>query len=388
MIKVDIIYGGDINAPNGASVLMKKLNDALGLFASNGIEQHLYSPSLSGSTIKNGSTERQIKESLKKKVIRSISQYSLVVSYLRYRRSLVNPANRAIKSYSNVEDKGGVVVFHELWTCYEYLRKYNNGNKKVILIIHGEGKTLSVNMPRFDSVLMNHFRKQMHDTIINGCYRIGFDADLPRRNFCKINNFDENKSFYVYNGIEERPCPHIQYTDKLRLICVATLSDRKNQIGILNAIGMLDKKDQEKVNLVLVGDGPSRIELEAKARNLDAVVEFAGSMEEKEYYELMLKSNCFCLFSKSEGLPIAILEAMRAGLPIIGSRVDGIPEEIEDGKTGFVVELDERALSDRIKWILYHLDCLPEMGMASYNYFMKNFTTEAMVEKYVEVYKS
>ena len=388
MTKVDIIYSGNIHAPNGASVLMKKLKDAQGLFDKYGVKQRLFSPDITCDITTDEENKQYVKETKIKRFVRLASNYFLSVSYFRYRRSMINPARRAIKQYDKVTEKGEVVVFHELWTCYEYLRKHKDDNKKIILIIHGEGKRLYVNMPRFNSILMAPYRKRIHNTIINGCHLIGFDANLPRRNFCKITHIDEKKTFYVYNGIDERPQPLHNKCDKLHLICVATLNPRKNQMGILNAIGMLDKSDQEKLNVIFVGDGPSRMDLEKKANSLYASVAFAGSMKERDYYDLLLKSNCFCLFSKSEGLPIAIIEAMRAGLPVIGSRVDGIPEEIEDGKTGFVVDLNEKALSERIKWMVNHLDLLPEMGYASYDLFMNHFTTEAMVKKYVEVYNS
>lgn len=388
MLKVDIIYSGDIHEPNGASVLMKKLMEANELFAANNVDQRLFSPSITKYTSKVENTPCQAKDFWLKKIVRFLSKYSLIVSYLRYRRSLINPAKKAIMQYDKINDKGDVVVFHELWTCYEYLLTKKESNKKIVLVIHGEGKHLYVNMPRFKSVLMTPLRNKMHETIINGCHSIGFDADLPRRNFCEANQIEEDRTFYVYNGVEERPCPQIKYIEKLRLICVATLSERKNQLGILNAISRLNKDNQEQIELVLVGDGPVRMDLEKKANGLYSTVTFMGSMKEKDYYELMLKSNCFCLFSKSEGLPIAILEAMRAGLPIIGSNVAGIPEEIEDGKTGFVVDLDENALSERIEWLINHLSLLPEMGRASYNLFKNKFTMEAMVKKYVEIYKS
>lgn len=95
----------------------------------------------------------------------------------------------------------------------------------------------------------------------------------------------------------------------------------------------------------------------------------------------------FCLYSKAEGLPISIIEAMRAGLPVIGSRIAGIPELIIDGETGFVVDLDDTLLSDRLHYIINHKELLPKMGEASFRLFEKQFTIRAMVEKYSKVYK-
>lgn len=388
MIKVDIIYSGDIYAPNGASVLMKRLMETDELFREHEIEQRVFSPSIYKKRPEKGDISHSSKSSWVKRIVRSISKYSLLVSFLRYRRSLIKPAQEAVKQYELLSEKGDVVVFHETWTCYEYLKRNKGQDNKVILIIHGDGNSLFANMPRFDSLLMAPYKNRIEKTLLNNCHKIGFDADYPRQQFCERFGFDKKKTFYAYNGIEVRPCPQIEEGSKLKVICVASLSDRKNQKGILNALRMLEPEDQKRIELVLVGDGPTREPLEEMAQSLSSKVSFAGTMGENQYYELMLRSNCFCLYSKSEGLPIAVIEGMRAGLPIVGSRVAGIPEEIIDGVTGFVVDLDERELSDKFKMMIANLEMLPEMGRKSYNLFLERFTTESMVKKYVEVYNS
>ena len=388
MIKVDIIYSGDIYAPNGASVLMKRLMETDELFREHEIEQRVFSPSIYKKRPEKGDISHSSKSSWVKRIVRSISKYSLLVSFLRYRRSLIKPAQEAVKQYELLSEKGDVVVFHETWTCYEYLKRNKGQDNKVILIIHGDGDSLFVDMPRFDSILLASYRNKIQETILNDCHKIGFDADFPRKRFCERFGLDENKSFFIYNGIEVRPCPQFKDITTLKVICVASLSDRKNQMGILNAIGLLDSKLQGMMELTLVGDGPVKNSLEESAKNLSANIVFTGTMSESQYYKLLLGSNCFCLYSKSEGLPIAVIEGMRAGLPVIGSRVAGIPEEIVNGVSGFVVGLDERELSDKFKWMIANLESLPAMGRESYQLFLEKFTTEAMVNKYVEVYNS
>lgn len=159
-------------------------------------------------------------------------------------------------------------------------------------------------------------------------------------------------------------------------------------MGILNAIELLPLSYQKQIELTLVGNGDMRMALEEKAKILAAKVTFTGSATESEYYGYMLQSNCFILYSKHEGMPIAVIEGMRSGLPVVGSRVDGIPEEIEDGKTGYIVDLDEAKLAEVLKKLVDHKDKLPEMGKASYELFLKRFTIEAMVDKYSQIFKS
>ena len=79
---------------------------------------------------------------------------------------------------------------------------------------------------------------------------------------------------------------------------------------------------------------------------------------------------------------------MRAGLPVIGTNIAGIPEQIEDGKTGYLVDVDEKQLAEKIKYLVEHLEILPRLGEASYQLFLERFTIEAMVKKYAEIYKA
>jgi glycosyltransferase involved in cell wall biosynthesis len=106
----------------------------------------------------------------------------------------------------------------------------------------------------------------------------------------------------------------------------------------------------------IVGDGPDRPALEDAARALGVDLELAG--ERDDVPELLAGSTVFVLSSRSEGMPISILEAMAAGLPVVASRVGGVPELVEDGVTGLLVPPgDARALADA----LGRLDADPEL---------------------------
>ena len=77
----------------------------------------------------------------------------------------------------------------------------------------------------------------------------------------------------------------------------------------------------------------------------------------------MRRACVFVLPSMSEGLGRVVVEAMATGTPVIGSQVGGIPEMVEDGVTGFLVQPgDETMLAERLRWILEHPDEAWEMG--------------------------
>lgn len=117
-----------------------------------------------------------------------------------------------------------------------------------------------------------------------------------------------------------------------RLVCVARLSAEKGHLGLLEAIAPLD------VELTLVGDGPLRGEIDAAVARLGlgARVHFAGRLDEAATLAEIARHDMLVLPSFMEGLPIVLMEAMALGLPVIGSRVAGVPELIEDGQEGLL----------------------------------------------------
>ena len=126
-------------------------------------------------------------------------------------------------------------------------------------------------------------------------------------------------------------------SDAIKLICVGRLSPEKGIAGLLVAFAEL-RKSNPKVTLDLVGDGPERAQLDALVERLEIgeAVRFLGRLPEAETLRQIADSDVLVLPSFMEGLPIVLMEAMALGLPVIASRVAGIPELVQDGKTGLL----------------------------------------------------
>ena len=90
-----------------------------------------------------------------------------------------------------------------------------------------------------------------------------------------------------------------------------------------------------------------------------------------------------------EGAPISILEAMRCGLPIFATNVNGIPEQVADGITGLLVpHQDVSALTAAISNLVADPERRRQMGIAGRQKFLQEFTVEQMVEKTEVLYRS
>jgi glycosyltransferase involved in cell wall biosynthesis len=122
----------------------------------------------------------------------------------------------------------------------------------------------------------------------------------------------------------------------LLILSVGRLSSEKGHINLLNAVLALPQELRQRLRIVFAGDGPERESLTTAALPLGDRVIFAGHLPDAWHH--YHASDVFVLPSYSEGSPLVMFEAMAAGKPIIASRVGGIPEVLEDGRTAVLVE--------------------------------------------------
>jgi len=123
----------------------------------------------------------------------------------------------------------------------------------------------------------------------------------------------------------------------VRIAAIGRLDPIKGYPLLLEACARLGAKGVDW-NLELVGDGPLRGDLERLARDLgiEARVRFAGALAADDIPALLRRMNLFVVSSFMEGLPVVLMEAMAAGLPVVATRVAGVTELVEEGVSGFL----------------------------------------------------
>lgn len=228
-------------------------------------------------------------------------------------------------------------------------------------------------------------------------------SDANRKMLLELYPQLKNKIVTVHNGIDleefRKPLIHFVNQQKLHIrnrifnadaddfviISVAALHERKGLNYLIEAFAKVAEK-KEKVKLVIVGEGPERKKIEKLIKNLklDDKVTLAGS--QKEIALLLGASDLFVLASIKEAFGLAILEAMDAGIPVIGSNVGGIPEIIENNKTGLLVEpKDVESLHEKI---LQLIDNQPLRQKLTYvaSHHVKKFDASEMVKKTEKIY--
>ena len=170
-----------------------------------------------------------------------------------------------------------------------------------------------------------------------------------------------------------------------RLVMVARFEPQKDHGTLIRALGGLRDQQWE---LDLIGDGPLRPEMESLARELGVAgrIRFLG--QRRDVAQLLARAHVCLLVSNWEGLPLSILEAMRAGLPVVATAVGGVSETVRNEETGYLIPRgDADVLRDRLRRLLAEPDLRARMGAGGRRRYEQHFTLDQMVKNTLAVYQ-
>jgi glycosyltransferase involved in cell wall biosynthesis len=197
--------------------------------------------------------------------------------------------------------------------------------------------------------------------------------------------FPANRLVTIHNGIHDRPPgPRIDEPGPIRVAMTARFAPQKQPVTLLRAIAPLLATE-----CWLIGDGPNLDEARTAARQLgiEDRVRFLGKSDDVP--ALLEQCQIFALSSDWEGFPIATLEAMRAGLPVVLSDVGGAAEAIAEGISGFAVPpRDHEAMRDRIRRLVTDANLRHQMGDAARARYLERFTFDEMYRRTIGTYEA
>jgi glycosyltransferase involved in cell wall biosynthesis len=164
---------------------------------------------------------------------------------------------------------------------------------------------------------------------------------------------------------------------------VGRLNPVKDLGTLLDAFAALTARVPIRTQLYLVGDGPERIMLEARrdALNLGDRVTFLGARNDVS--EILIAADAFVMSSKSEGLPMALLEAMAAGVPCIATAVGGIPDLFGDDRGLTVPAQDRLALADAMAEIIRSSELRQRLVSNATENLIRNYALEPITNRYL-----
>jgi glycosyltransferase involved in cell wall biosynthesis len=148
--------------------------------------------------------------------------------------------------------------------------------------------------------------------------------------------------------------------------------------------------DYGGVTLVMCGDGPERAEAEALAERLGVrnCVRFVGKQPQQQIRDYMSVADLLLLPSLSESFGLTALEAMACEVPVIATRVGGIPEVVEEGGCGYLFAVgDTRGMSEASLRILSNDVERERLGRRGREIAVSRFTTDRIIPQYEELYR-
>ena len=207
-------------------------------------------------------------------------------------------------------------------------------------------------------------------------------ADGERRAGLRAHTCRASRTVVIYNGVALDVPLRAPGAGPVTLLSVGRLRPPKDFMTLLRAI------EPGSVRVRIVGDGPERAALEAEVARLglERTVELLGMRG--DVGELLAAADVFVLASDSEGLPMSVLEAMAAGLPVVASAVGGVPELVREGETGMLVPpRDSAALAGAIRRLVEDPALRDRLGAAGRQRVEREFSLARFQREHLELYR-
>ena len=252
-------------------------------------------------------------------------------------------------------------------------------------LIHTEHGLSAYKMPR------HRFALRVMSWFCNAIVVVGDDS---ARFISEKVGISRRKLRVIPGGVDLSPCSISREEARKLLglpldepvaVIVARLSPEKNHSMLLRAFARVQSK--LKMRLLIVGDGPARrsIETEIASLGLQETATLLGVRT--DIPEILTASDVFLLSSKNEALPLAVLEAMAAGLPVVATNVGDLPMIVKAGVTGLLVSPDDDCeFAKAILELLGSTNRAREFGLRGRE-LAEGFSVVAMVSAYESLYE-
>lgn len=268
----------------------------------------------------------------------------------------------------------------------EMLDRGPAGRPRTITTLHGTDITLVGSDPGYESVVAFSIERSDGVTTVSQALKQDTIRTLRiERDIQVIPNFLDCSEWRRRSdgGLRERICgPH-------RLEAVLTHVSNFRPVKRVEAVFEVFRRVFTRVRtaLVMIGDGPDRASLEQRVANegLNGIVQFVG--EQQDLVPWLSASDVFLLASAQESFGLAALEAMACEVPVVASRVGGLPEVIDDGVTGFLCPADAvDMMAERSLDLLTDPGKRARMGRAASERVRARFCASAIVPRYETYY--
>jgi glycosyltransferase involved in cell wall biosynthesis len=398
---------GKIRALNGVSTVLKNLK--YGFDTHSHWQLEIYSLDCDGkipTSLLSNNTVKEVKNKnwishLKKTIHSFFNKYlnknvylaGLLYAWLAYERN----AKKVIKLHGEKVKESDILFFQELFTPYYFMINHADlwACKHKILVLHSNGEVWKMFFEKIPIIAKHKKSKNRYTEIGNKILEevnaIIFLSNEAKNRFESLYPQYSKKVHVVPNGLIEtkikQTLPLIPPSDKIKIVTVGTVCERKGHDIIVDTIINLSSPIRDRIEIYVIGDGPLLNVLKEKC-NVNNIrnIYFVGPSREVNRY--LSGADVFLLASRDEGLPMAIIEALRCKLPIIGTNVGGIPAMIKNKENGWLIEPTVFDLTYVFQELIKDETNFSDMGKKSYEIFKRNYSINTMIEGYCTVFEN
>lgn len=251
-------------------------------------------------------------------------------------------------------------------------------NVKIIYHMHGGGFKEFYSKYNKRNLIKRTLNKADVLIVLSTSWERYYSSIVDKHRIRILNNMIPNPSYS-----KEYVCNHV-----VHFLFLGQLSDGKGIFDLVDVLKEMKVEYESKLILHIGGNGETeRLKEQIYKYSLDKMVIFEGWVSGDKKRDLLSTCDVYILPSYMEGLPISILEAMSYGMPIISTNVGGIPEIVESGKNGFLIEAgDKKALRESLEFYVNSQNEIKKMGQNSLLKIAK-FYPEKVIPQLECIYK-
>jgi N-acetyl-alpha-D-glucosaminyl L-malate synthase BshA len=269
-----------------------------------------------------------------------------------------------------------------------YLAKQMVGESlKIVTTLHGTDITVLGYDPSLTGLIQFGIEKSDYVTAVSrSLVEQTYELIQPKKDIHTVYNFIDERIYQKKDTAHLKKEYGIKEEEKV-IIHVSNFRKVKRVQDVIHVFNRIQKEVPSK--LLLVGDGPEYTLIASliKQLKLEEKVLFLGKQENVE--ELFSISDLKLLLSEKESFGLVLLEAMACGVPCIGTRIGGIPEVIEDGKTGYICELgDIKEIAAKAVAVLKDEKLHQSMADNAVTAVQQRFNSDKIVSQYEAIYYS
>ena len=206
---------------------------------------------------------------------------------------------------------------------------------------------------------------------------------------------DPARIHYVQNGVDTERFTTASASDGFVVLFVGGFGTvkRKGALDLLAGLRvLLDGGAAARVRIVGTDAEPEAreaIEAYCREHGLGDAVDVEGGVEHRLMPDVYGAAAVYCLPSYREGAPHSVLEAMAAGLPVVATRISGLPHLIEEGEGGFLIEPgDVPALAEHLQTLYDDPELRKAMGLFNRRRAVERFSVKAQADALIDIYRS